>query len=327
MTRRAFITGLGAALTAPVAAAAPEQAKVFRIGVLQYFPPTTRVGSRLRDALLQGLRDLGYVEGQNIAIEWRFWKGNRERLRTLAVELVRLKVEVIVAGPTRAAEEVKAATSTIPIVVVHGDPVDSGLVASLARPGGNVTGVSIVNPELIGKQLQLLTEALSRLSRVAVLSNPDTSTHRIYLREAEIAARSLNVQLLILRASAPGQFAGAFLTATNERAGALIVLGDSMFFDERTRLAELATRNHLPSIAPQPEQAEAGYLMTYGVSVLAVYRRTATYIDKILKGAKPGDLPGEQPTEFELVINLKTAKALGLTIPPSLLLRADQVIE
>jgi putative tryptophan/tyrosine transport system substrate-binding protein len=328
MERRTFLGGAGAVLLAlPLAAEAQSPAKVFRIGILSYLPAADPTGSRFRDAIFQGLRDLGYVEGENIVIEWRSWEGSRERLSALAAELVRLKVDVIVAGPTPAAEEAKRATSTIPIVALHGDPVGSGLVASLARPGGNVTGVSVMNPELVGKQLQLLTETLPRLSRVAVLSNPTTSTHRIYLREAEIAARSLKVRLLILEARAPSEFVGVFSAATKAGAGALIVLGDSMFFVERTRLAALAKTNLLPSIGPQPEHAEAGYLMAYGVSVLKTYRRLATYIDKILRGAKPGDLPVEQPTKFELVVNLKTAKALGLTIPQSVLGRADEVIQ
>jgi putative ABC transport system substrate-binding protein len=244
----------------------------------------------------------------------------------MADELARLKLDVIIVGPTPAAEEMKRASSTIPIVAVHGDPVGSGLVASLARPGGNVTGLSLSNPDLIGKQLQMLTKTLPHLSRVAVLSNPTTSTHGIYLRHAEAAARSLKVRLLVLEARAPDEFAGAFLAATKERADALIVLGDSTFSTERTRLAELAVKNRLPSIAPQREQAEAGYLMAYGVNAFEVYRRTAIYVDKILKGTKPADLPVEQPTKFELVVNLKTAKALGLTIPESVLLQADEFI-
>jgi putative ABC transport system substrate-binding protein len=314
-------------LAAPFAAGALQPAKVFRIGILSYLPPTNPLGSRFRDAMLEGLRDLGYVEGQNIVVEWRSWEGNRERLRAVAAELARLKVDVTIVGPTPAAEDMKRASSTIPIVAVHGDPVGSGLVASLARPGGNVTGLSIVNPELIGKQLQMLTEVLPRLARVAVLSNPTTSTHRICLREAEVAAHSLKVRVLVLEARAPGEFAGAFSAATKERADAVIVLGDSMFFVERTRLAELAARNRLPSIAPQRELAEAGYLMAYGVSILDVYRRTAAYVDKILRGAKPADLPVEQPTKFELVVNLKTATVLGLMIPQSVLLRADEIIQ
>lgn len=221
----------------------------------------------------------------------------------------------------------KRASSTIPIVAVHGDPVGSGLVVSLARPGANVTGISIMNSELIGKQLQMLKEVSPRLSRVAVLSNPTTSTHQFYLRQAEVAARSLNVRLVLLKARAPNEFAGAFSTATKERAGAVLVLGDTMFFVERTQIAELAARNRLPSIAPQREWAAAGYLMAYGVSVFDAYRRTAAYVDKILRGTKPAELPFEQATKFDLVVNLKTAKALQLTIPQSVLLRADEVLQ
>jgi putative ABC transport system substrate-binding protein len=314
-------------LAAPFAAEAQTGAKVFRIGILSYLPATDPLGARFRDVMLDGLRELGYVERQNIVIEWRSWQGNSELLRALATELARLKPDVIIVGPTPAAEEMKRASSAIPIVAIHGDPVGSGLVTSLAKPGGNVTGISVVNPELVGKQLQLLTEAIPRLSRVAVLSNPNTSTHRVYLREAEVAARFLKLQLLILQARDPAEFADAFLAARNERAGALVVLGDSMFFVEGTRLAELAAKGRLPSIAPQRELAAAGYLMAYGVNVFDAYRRTATYVDKILKGAKPADLPVEQATKFELVVNLKTAKTLGLTIPPPVLLRAAEVIQ
>ena len=314
-------------LAVPFTAAALQPAKGFRIGVLSYLPQTHPLGSRFHNVLLEGLRDLGYIEGQNIVIEWHSWEGSQERLRALADELARLKVDVIIVGPTPAAEEMKRASSTIPIVAVHGDPVGSGLVASLARPGGNVTALSLLNPDLIGKQLQMLKETLPRLSRVAVLSNPTTSTHRIYLRHAEAAARSLKVRMLVLEARAPAEFAGAFSAARRERADAVIILGDSTFSTERTRLADLAARNRLPSIAPQRELAEAGYLMAYGVNAFEVYRRTAVYVDKILRGAKPADLPVEQPIKFELVVNLKTAKVLGLTIPQSVLLQADEVIQ
>jgi putative ABC transport system substrate-binding protein len=280
MDRRAFIIMVGGStLAEPLAGGAQQPAKVFRIGILSYLPPTDPLGSRFRDAMVGGLRDLGYVEGQNIAIEWRAWEGSRERLRALADDLARLKVDVIIVGPTPAAEEMKRASSTTPIVAVHGDPVGSGLVVSLARPGGNVTGLSLLNPELIGKQLQMLTEALPRLSRVAVLSNPTTSTHQIYLRDAEVAARTLRVRLSVVKARGPDDFARAFSEATKERVDAIIVLGDSMFFVERTRIAELAARNRLPSIAPQRELADAGYLMAYGVRAFDVYRRTAAYVD------------------------------------------------
>ena len=328
MERRTFLAMVsGGLLAAPLPARAQQPRPFFRIGILSYLPATDPMGSRFREAVVAGLRDRGYVEGQHIAIEWRSWEGSLERLRVLSAELAQLGVDVIVVGPTPAAEEMKRASSTIPIVAVHGDPVGSGLVASLARPGANVTGISILNTELIGKQLQMLKEVSPTLSRVAVLSNPNTSTHQAYLRQAEVAARSLHVRLVVLKVRAPNEFAGAFTAATRERAGAVIVLGDTMFYVERMQIAELAARNRLPSMAPQREQAAAGYLMAYGVSALDAYRRTAVYVDKILRGAKPADLPFEQATKFDLVVNLKTAKTLGLTIPPSLLARADQVIE
>jgi len=283
---------------------------------------------RLGDGFLQGLRELGYVEGQNIVIERRYSEGRYERLPGLAAELVRLKVDVIVAVGGPPPHAAKDATSTIPIVMTnHGDPVGTGLVASLARPGGNVTGLSTVNPDLVGKQLQLLKEAVPRLSRVAVLSNPTHPLHRLPLREVEVAARSLKVGLQVLEARAPSEFASAFSAATKESAGALIVLGDGMFFGQRTRIAELAAKSRLPMIAAEREYAEAGGLLAYGANFRESFRRAATYVDKILKGAKPGDLPIEQPTKFEFVINLKTTKALGLTIPQSVLLRADEVIQ
>ena len=328
MERRTFLAMVsGGLLAAPLPARAQQPRPLFRIGILSYLPSTDPMGSRFREAVVAGLRDRGYLEGQHIAIEWRSWEGSLERLHVLSTELAQLGVDVIVVGPTPAAEEMKRASSTIPIVAVHGDPVGSGLVASLARPGANVTGISMLNTELIGKQLQMLKEVSPTLSRVAVLSNPNTSTHQAYLRQAEVAARSLHVRLVVLKVRAPNEFGGAFTAATRERAGAVIVLGDTMFYVERMQIAELAARNRLPSMAPQQEQAAAGYLMAYGVSALDAYRRTAVYVDKILRGAKPADLPFEQATKLDLVVNLKTAKALGLTIPPSLLQRADQVIE
>ena len=277
--------------------------------------------------ILRRLRQLGYVEGQNIVIESRFSEGRYERVPALAAELVRLKVDVIVAA-AYTPDAAKGATSTIPIVMTnHADPVGSRLVASLARPGGNVTGLSVQSPDLVGKQLQLFKEAVPKLSREAVLSNPIHPGHPRSLREAEVAARSLKMRLQVLEARAPTEFAGAFSAATKESAGALLVVGDPMFFGERTRIVELAAKNRLPLMASQKEYAEAGGLLAYGIDHRDSFRRAATYVDKILKGAKPGDLPIEQPTKFEFVINLKTAKALGLTIPPSLLGRADEVIQ
>jgi len=329
MERRAFLSTLAIGLlAAPLAAEAQSAGKVWRIGILSGYSPTSPEAARVWEGFLQGLRELGYVEGKNILIEGRYSEGRHERLPALAAELVRLKVDVIVAGGGPAPDEAKRATSTIPIVMANNaDPVGSGLVASLARPGGNVTGLSLVTPDLVGRQLQLLTEAIPGVSRVAVLSNPTNPHHRLSLREAEVAARPLRLRLQILEARAPSDFAGAFSAASRERAGALLVVLDVMFFAERTRLAELAAKHRLPLTGGLREYAEAGGLLTYGPNLRDSFRRAATYVDKILKGAKPADLPVEQPTKFELVINLKTAKVLGLTIPPSLLQRADQVIE
>jgi putative ABC transport system substrate-binding protein len=318
-----------AVVTAPLAADAQPAAKVYRIGLLGGSPPTSPEAAHVWEGFFQGLRELGYVEGQNILIEGRFYGDQTERLSALAAELVQLNVDVIVAGSTPAPEAAQRATSTIPIVMAnHADPVRSGLVASLARPVRNVTGLSLLAPELVGKQLQLLKEAVPGISRVAVLSQPTIPTHALLLREAEVAARSLKVQLQVLEARAPSDFASAFSAMTKDRAGGLIVLaGGAMFFNHRTRIVELAAQSRLPAIHPRKEYAEAGGLMAYGGNLRESFRRAATYVDKILKGAKPGDLPIEQPTKFEFVVNLKTAKALGLTIPPSVLLRADQVIQ
>jgi putative tryptophan/tyrosine transport system substrate-binding protein len=317
-----------AGLLSPVAAVAQTAAKVFRIGLLGSSSPTAPEASRIWEGFFQRLRELGYVEGQNILIEGRFYGDRSERLPALAAELVRLKVDVIVAQGPPAPEAAQRATSTIPIVMtVHQDPVGSGLVASLARPGRNVTGLSLLSTELVGKRLQLLKDAVPGLSRVAVLLDPTHPAATLQLREAEVAARSLKVQLQVLEARAPGDFAGAFSAMTNGRAGGLILLGGLMFFVERTRIVELAAQHHLPAIYAAKENAEAGGLMAYGPNLRESYRRAATYVDKILKGAKPAELPIERPTKFELVINMKTAKALGLTIPQSVLARADEVIE
>ena len=328
MDRRAFISGItGGLLAAPLAAEAQQAGKVYRIGLLGGSPPTDPSG-RLWEGFFQGLRELGYVEGQNVLFEGRWYGEQTDRLPALAAELVRLKVNVIVAGAAPAPEAAQQATSTIPVVfTAHPDPVGSGLVLSLARPGRNVTGLSSLIRELVGKQLQLLKEALREVSRVALLSNPTVPSNARLAQEAELAARSSKVQLQVVEARAPSDFANAFSAMRKGRAGALIVLASSMFFAERSRIAVLAAQSRLPSLYNSKEWAEAGGLMTYGISLRENWRRAATYADKILKGAKPADLPVEQPTKFELVINLKTAKALGLTIPRSLLARADQVIE
>jgi len=315
-------------LLAPLLAADAQQAgKVPRIGFLQTGSPSDTL-PRL-DAFRQGLRELGWVEGQNIVIDYRFAEGRFDRLPDLAAELVRLKVDIIVAVPTPAVTAAKKATETIPIVMIGvGDPVGTGLIASLARPGGNVTGLSFsVGVETFGKELELLKETVPRVRRVAILSNPANPVQPLQIREVNVAARSLGVQLQLLEARGPNEFDGAFAAMAKERVGALLIVADSMFFLHRTRLADLAARSRLPAAYGYGESVEAGGLMSYGPNVRDLYRRSATFVDKILKGAKPADLPVEQPTRFELVINLKTAKALGLTIPQSILLRADEVIQ
>ena len=329
ITRRVFVGALaGGIVAAPLAAEAQQAGKVYRIGILANVPLTDSQGARLWGAFIQGLRELGYVEGKNITIEWRFSEGKYERLPELAADLARLKVDVIVAPATQNVAVAKQATGTIPIVMTgSGDPVGSGLVVSLARPGGNVTGLSVLAPEIVGKQLELLKEIVPKVSRVAVLWNPTNTSHPLLLREAKVAARSLGVQLHILEARGPEEVESAFATMTRERAGALLVPTDGMFLLHRARIAELAAKHRLPAMYGLREFVDAGGLMVYGASLRDSFRRAATYVDKILKGAKPGDLPVEQPTKFELIINLKTAKALGLTIPQSLLLRADEVIQ
>jgi putative ABC transport system substrate-binding protein len=326
-TRRAFIGALAISLlAAPLAADAQAPAKVPRIGFLLPLAPTDN--PYLLEAFRQGLRELGYVEGQTITIEYRFAEGRAERLPALAAELVRLKVDVIVTGGPPAPEAAKQATGTIPIVfAVAGDPVHEGLVANLARPGGNITGLASIAPELVGKQLEMLKEVVPKVSRVAVLQNRSNQTYPNRLRQAEGAAKALGVQLHIAQAGTPPEIDAAFAAMRSQRAGGVLVLRDPLFLTQRTQIAALAAKSRLPAVYGFREQAEAGGLMSYGASVPIMYRRAATYVDKILKGAKPADLPVEHPTKFELVINLKTAKALGLTIPPSLLQRADEVIQ
>jgi putative ABC transport system substrate-binding protein len=317
-------------LAVSLAAEAQPTAKVYRIGYLAAGWSSGTAYLRPLEAFRQRLRELGWVEGQNVLIEYRFAEGQLERLPGLAEELVRLNVDVIAASPTPAALAAKNATRTIPIVGMSlTEPVAVGLVASLARPGGNVTGVAYgFGTDIFGKQLELLREVIPKVRRVAVLSNRGNSPAQpLIIRGIEGAARSLGLQLQPLEANGPDAFDGAFAAMAKERAGALFVTGDPMFFLHRARLAELAVKNRLPSMSTQGQWVEAGGLMSYAPSFPDLYRRAATYVDKILKGARPADLPIEQPTKFELAINLKTAKALGLTIPQSLLLRADQVIE
>ena len=326
MERRTFM-GLvsGGLLAAPLAAEAQQAGKVWRIGVLSPGPST---GSGFPALVRQSLRELGYVEGLNLAIEWRDAEGKTERFDDLAAELVRLKVDVIVAIVPAATLAAKRSTASIPIVMVNTpDPVQLGLVVSLGRPGGNITGTTTLSADLSSKQLELLKEAVPRAVRIAVLWNPSNPWHPLALQGAEAAARSLAVQLQILEVRSPEEFDGAFEATTRKRAGAVLVLADPLTAFHRSHLANLAAKRHLPGMYGPREYADAGGLMSYWAHYADLYRRVASYVDRILKGAKPGDLPIEHPTKFELVINLKTAKALGLTIPPSLLGRADEVIQ
>jgi putative ABC transport system substrate-binding protein len=326
MGRRAFIAGVSGMLAVPLAAVAQQAGKVPRIGYLG----TRTLPDFGVDAFRQGLRELGWIEGQNIVVDYRLAEGQLDRLPDLAAELVRLKVDIIVAQATPGAAAAKKATDTIPIVMVPvGDPVGLGLIASLARPGGNVTGLSysVGGLEIIGKQLELLKETLPKIRRVAILLNPANPTRPVAMRDVEVAARSLALQLQFVEARHPDEFDSAFGAMGKARTGGLVVMADTMFVLHRTRLADLAARRRLPTAYGWREHVEAGGLMSYGPSLSDLFRRSATFIDRILKGAHPGDLPVEQPTKFELVINAKTAKALGLTIAQSLLARADQVIQ
>jgi putative tryptophan/tyrosine transport system substrate-binding protein len=328
--RRFLLTSLAGALAAPLAAEAQQPTKIVRIGYLTTADVVT-APPHLREAFVKGLRDLGYVEGRNLVIEYRSAEGKFERLPALAAELVALKVDVILAPARVHVLAAKQATTTIPIVFVNsGDPIAAGLVTSLAQPGGNVTGLSTLAVDLIGKCLEQLPQAIPGVSRVAVLRDPGDAAERTakdMLKRAEVAGRALGVRLQFVEARSPVDFDRAFSEMARARAGALTVLQSTMFFLERRRLVDLAAKNRLPAVYTSREFVDAGGLMSYGPDLADLFRRAATYVDKILKGAKPGDLPVEQPAKFELVINLKTAKALGLTIPPSLLARADQVIE
>jgi putative ABC transport system substrate-binding protein len=308
-------------LFAPLSAHAQPPAKGPRIGVLATYdwPPF--------GAFRQGLHDLGYIEGHNLVLEYRWTEGKNDRFPALAAELVGLQVDVIVTWGRPAAQAAQHATSTIPIVMAAiADLVGTGLVASLARSGGNITGLSAHHPELEGKRLELLKEALPALTRVALLWNPDNPTHPVAVQETQHAARALGVHLQPVEAPGDTHFAGAFDTMARERAEALIVAGDTVFVFHRTRLAELAAQHRLPAIYLHKEHAQAGGLMAYSASYPALFRRAASYVDKILKGTKPADLPVEQPTKFELVINLNTAQVLGLPIPPTLLFLVDEVL-
>ena len=327
LKRREFIALLGgAAASWPLAARAQSSRKVPRIGVLL---PGTAASFALRTkAFLEGLRDLGYVDGQTIAIEWKWGQDKVEGLPELAADLVGRNVDVIVTGGTPAAKALKTATGTIPIVMaIIGDPVAAGLVHSLARPGGNATGFSIVAPELSGKRLELLKEIVPEISPVAVMLNTRNPQSQFELNEMQAAARTMGLQVHPVQVSPDDTLEQAFAAMSTASVRALVVLTDPIFFSQRKRIVDLATRSRLPAMYFFQEFAEGGGLVSYGPSDTDLYRRSATYVDRILHGAKPGELPIQQPTKFDLIINLKAANALGLDISPLLLARADKVIE
>jgi putative ABC transport system substrate-binding protein len=314
-------------LTAPLTAEAQQVTKVHRIGRLGSASPSS--DTHLVEAFRQGLRDLGYVEGQNLVIEWRWAEGSEERLRDLAAELVRLQVEVLVAGGSSTIRAAQHATRTIPIVMTGtGDAVASGFVANLAHPGGNITGLSDLGAGLPGKRLELLKETVPQSARIAVLANPASPYYASVMDTLTVAARALGLQLHVVELRRADELDTAFASMTQKRADALLVLSDPLLLNRPLGrvVADLAAQHRLPAMYDWREYVDAGLLMSYGPSQLDMQRRAAVYVDKILKSAKPADLPVEQPTKFELVINLKTAQALGLTIPPTLLFRADEVI-
>jgi putative tryptophan/tyrosine transport system substrate-binding protein len=305
---------------------AEQPQKTHRIGVLGATSPAT-IAARL-DAFRQGLRELGYIEGKNIVVEYSYADGKLNRVPALAAEMVRLKVEVIVTGGSAATRPAKEATATIPIVMAQDtDPVGNGFVASLARPGGNITGLSIVAPELGGKQLELLKETVPKLVRVVVPSNPDEASYAQLRKETELAAKALKIQTQFLDARGPKDVESAFREAIKRRADAVLVPTMPIVAAQRAQIAALAVENRLLAMYGQPECVDLGGLMFYGASINDLFRRAATYVDKILKGTKPADLAVEQPTKFELIINLKAAKQIGLRIPPNVLARADRVIK
>jgi putative tryptophan/tyrosine transport system substrate-binding protein len=325
--RLATIAAAFVLFSAPLAVEAQQPGKVFRVGILTN-NAADPAEARLWQAFRLGLRELGWIEGGNILIEFRGAEGNYARLPELAADLVRLKVDLIVARSSQFVQPAKAATSSIPIVfVVHADPVGTGHVASLARPGGNITGLANLQTDLAPKQLELLSSAVPVAKRIAVLWNPDTPSHTPVLKAVEEAGRTLRVQLQRAAARTAAELEGAFSAMVRARAQAVLVIGSPVFIAERHRVAELAITHRLPTMLQTKEAVEAGGLMSYGPNFEDLYRRGAVYVDKILKGAKPADLPVEQATKFELVINIKTAKALGLTIPQSVLVRADHVIQ
>jgi putative tryptophan/tyrosine transport system substrate-binding protein len=325
--RRGFITLLaGAAAAWPLAARAQQAGKVWRIGLLS--GASREPTSSNYEAFLQGMRELGYVEGRDFVMEYRFADGKYERFPELAAELVRLKVDVLVTGTAAAIRTLQRATTTIPIVLAYStDPAGNGFVASLARPGGNITGLSGSSDDTSPKQLELVTTVIPTASRIGLLGNPASPTFAGVRTGAEIAAQKVGLTIVPVEARNPEEIDSAFAEFDRQRVQAFIAAGDAVFFTHRQRIAELALSNRLPSMFPQREYAAAGGLMSYGENLSGFFRRAASFVDKILKGAKPGDLPIEQPTRFNLVINRKTADALGVTIPAQLYIFAEEVIE
>jgi putative ABC transport system substrate-binding protein len=325
MQRRAFVAGMAAVLTSPLRGGAQQARTHPRVGVLMGALPE---GGPHAEALREGLRAHGYIEGQNIAIEWRWAHGDLRRLAVFAEELVRLKVDVIVANSNVPIRAARNATGTIPIVMVYSlNPVTAGFAASLARPGGNITGLTLEFPELHGKRLQLLKEMLPALSRVALVWDADLPEGEQRVKDAEAAAPALGLRLQRVAVRSPGELEAAFAAMTQDRAGAAYYMGSTMLYAQRDRAAELAVKRRLPLLCSSRDYVESGCAIAYSASFTDLFQRASAYVDKILKGANPGDLPIQQPTKFDLVINMKTVKALGLTIPPSLLLRAEHVIE
>jgi putative tryptophan/tyrosine transport system substrate-binding protein len=328
LTRRRLLAGLGAALGAPLHAAAQSAGRVYRIGFLGSVVPTPEIRRFTVDQTWDALRSLGWEQGRNYVLEERWAEGRAERLPGLAAQLVQAQVDLIVVGLTDAALAAKGATHSIPIITVLSfDPARHGLIQSYARPGGNVTGLSYEAGPIGDKLLDLLRQAVPGVTRVGVLWNPDTPTQALWLKDMEPPARTLKLELRPFEVRAERDLEAAFQRMKEARVGGLVIMADAMMFDHRRRIAELAVNQRLPSISVLHEYPQHGGLMSYVIDIPANYRRVAVYIDKVLRGAKPADLPVEQPTKFELIVNLKTARAMGLTFPPAMLLRADRVIE
>jgi putative ABC transport system substrate-binding protein len=330
MRRREFITLIGSASAAwPLAVRAQQPASAGRrLGLLLGTSAEAFKSGGMLGALTQGMKEYGWVDGQSITFEYRFVDGNTDTLPKLAAELVQLRMDVILTDGTSATQAAKNATRTVPIVMAAvNDPVASGFIASFKRPGGNITGLALLTSEIVGRRLQLLTEMVPDLARVAVLSNPLNPSDALLLKQTRAAAQSLGIELQVVEAPTPDKLESAFAAITAARASALIVLQDAMFFGQHPRIIAMAAVSRLPTLFPEKQVVEAGGLMSYGPSIPSNFRRAALYVDKILRGANPADLPVELPTTFEFVINLKTAKALGLTVPDKLLSTADEIIE